>query len=564
MKIKWKIVLVSTMLITFLTTMISVFTYVEVKNIVNDENEAALRNYAQMGGVLFNIAYPGDWELKGDKLYKGDRLINNDNMAIDMFTNNTTVLATIFANDTRVTTNVSDSEGNRQVGTKASDEVIKQVLTEGKNYEGTADILGNSAKTFYQPIKDKTGNVVGMWFVGMYNYEINDQIFSAMRLVIVLAIIMLIIGVIVSYLLGNAIAKGINNVKSRINDMEKGNFDFVIDKKLLNKKDEVGEISRYSYEMQKKIKSIVKGIQIESEKVKKMSIESLENMKDVHVNIEDISATTQELSAGMEETSAATEQMNASTYEIESEIANMKEKTSNGDKLAEEIKLRASNLKVETLESQKKAVDIYEKTNIKLRESIKKAEAIEQIKELSKTILQITDQTNLLALNAAIEASRAGESGRGFAVVADEIRVLADNSKEAVTQINEVIYNVSDAVDGVVTDSEKLLEFVDLKVIKDYEMLVQTSVKYNEDADMVKTVVGEIHNISEQLYESILQLRKAIEEITIASGEGAQGTSDISDKINDIATKAEEVLKNVEENKISSETLDRMVEFFKL
>ena len=38
----------------------------------------------------------------------------------------------------------------------------------------------------------------------------------------------------------------------------------------------------------------------------------------------------------------------------------------------------------------------------------------------------------------SIEAARAGEAGKGFAVVAEEIRVLAEQSKDAVANIQEM------------------------------------------------------------------------------------------------------------------------------
>ena len=564
MKIKWKIVLVSVSIIVVLTLSIVSFTNFKVNDLILSKTTEELQNYSNMGLQLFDIAYDGDWSVIDGELYKGDVRINENYEVLDDFTKGTSVQSTIFQNDTRITTNILDESGKRMIGTQASDEVIEQVLIQGKPYSGTADILGKSAQTYYVPLKDSNDAIIGMWFVGIYTDVVSQTINATVIMIVLLAGALMITGIIVSYFLGNTIAKGINMIQNRLQLMEEGKFDFQFEEKLLNRKDEVGVIAQSSQNMQMKFAGIIKNIQAESENVKTIADKSLTRMKEVHGNIEDISATTEELSAGMEETSASTEEMNASTYAIENEVSNMKERTLHGEQLSNEIKQRAGKLKLETGISQKNAIDIYDRTNTQLRESIIKTKAIEEIKELSEAILQITSQTNLLALNASIEAARAGEAGKGFAVVADEIRVLAENSKNAVSRINDVTYNVSEAVESVVQDSKALLDFVDNQVVNDYEMFVDTSIQYNQDADTIHQIVTEINTISEQLYETIQQIKLAIEEITTATEEGAHGTTEIATRITDISSKIDDVLHQTMENKRSAEQLDEMVGFFQL
>jgi len=68
------------------------------------------------------------------------------------------------------------------------------------------------------------------------------------------------------------------------------------------------------------------------------------------------------------------------------------------------------------------------------------------IRDVARTINEISSQTHLLALTATIEAARAGEAGRGFAVVAGEVKTLSGGTKEATDQIGGLVDNMGQRV----------------------------------------------------------------------------------------------------------------------
>lgn len=130
-----------------------------------------------------------------------------------------------------------------------------------------------------------------------------------------------------------------------------------------------------------------------------------------------VSATTQSLSQATTEQASSVEEISASLEQISSSV----KQNADNAQITDSIAAKAAQQAAEGGTTVSKTVD-----------------AMRLIAEKVAIIDDIAYQTNLLALNAAIEAGRAGEHGRGFAVVASEVRKLAERSRIAAQEIDEL------------------------------------------------------------------------------------------------------------------------------
>ena len=138
-----------------------------------DTVENANRRMVERASKAFGRYFDGAMSLDTSlgMLYLDGIAINDDFAVVDKFSEDTGGVATVFARKgddfVRITTSLRDLKGERVMHTVLDRQhPAYQLMLQGKPYVGRADLFGKPYMTAYEPVRDASGQVVGILFVG--------------------------------------------------------------------------------------------------------------------------------------------------------------------------------------------------------------------------------------------------------------------------------------------------------------------------------------------------------------------------------------------------------------
>ncbi len=263
----------------------------------------------------------------------------------------------------------------------------------------------------------------------------------------------------------------------------------------------------------------------------------------------EIVASTSELVASASQSAAAVTQTTATVEEVRQTAHLASQKARNVSDSAQRAVQISDNGRKSTQDVEQGLLRIRRQMELIATSMVRLSEQSQAVGQIIATVEDIATQSNLLAVNAAIEAAKAGSHGAGFGVVAQEVKSLAEQSRQATSQVRGILGDIQKATASAVLATEEGSKAVEAGIHEGEVAggaIDTLAASVNESAQAALQIVAS----SQQQLMGVDQVAGAMESIRQASAQNVASSTQLETTARDLEQLGHRLKQMVERYKL--------------
>ena len=319
----WRLILIAVIPTLLAGVMAIIFGMVSLTDSLEEQIYEELKTVTYTVGGMLDEVDDGAYIEKSGVISKGKFQLTNNVDFLDRIKEANNLEVTVFYGDTRILTTILDENGERVIGTKATDDIIDKVLNNEQDYKGSVKLFGDKYLAYYTPLRDKNGSPAGMIFAGKHLNSVQKAIWTntiksgvGIGIILILVIVVIILFVL-------KIKRRIWFVNQYLEEIAKGNLAAELNDKVLKDKTEIGSMGDTAIVLNRELKTILGDMVAAFENMRETS-HKLESMADItNRSTDEVTKAVEEIATGAMSQAEETQQATDNVIDMGNQIENI-------------------------------------------------------------------------------------------------------------------------------------------------------------------------------------------------------------------------------------------------